>query len=40
MRNFSMARQVVGAFALSCAMNGIGVAVISLGVLVWNASRA
>jgi hypothetical protein len=40
MRNFSTARQVLGAFALSCAMNGVGVAMVTLGVLVWNNSRA
>lgn len=40
MLDFSITRQAVGAFALSCAMNGVGVAIITLCVLAWNASRA
>ena len=40
MLNFSMARQLIGTFALSCAMNGIGVATITLTIVMWNANRA
>ena len=40
MLNFSMARQLIGTFTLSCAMNGIGVAMISLTIVLWNSSRA
>jgi|HubBroStandDraft_4_1064222.scaffolds.fasta_scaffold3634310_1 hypothetical protein len=40
MLNFFLARQLIGTFALNCAMNGIGVATITLTVVLWNASRA
>jgi hypothetical protein len=39
MLNFSMARQVMGMFAVNCAMNGIGVAIVTLAILAWNTSR-
>jgi hypothetical protein len=39
MRNFSMAGQMMGTFAFSCATNGIGVAIVTLAVLVWNARQ-
>ena len=40
MLNFSLVQQWIGTFALSCAMNGIGVATITLTIVLWNASRA
>lgn len=40
MMNFAMTRQVIGTFALSCAMNGIGAAIVSLTIVAWNIVRA
>jgi hypothetical protein len=40
MLNIAMARQLIGTFALSCAMNGVGAAVVTLTILAWNAMRA
>jgi len=40
MLNFCMTRQLIGTFAVSCAMNGIGVAIVTLTIVLWNASRA
>jgi hypothetical protein len=40
MLNFAMARQLIGTLALSCAMNGVGAAVVTLTILAWNAMRA
>ena len=40
MLNFFLARQWIGSFALNCATNGIGVATITLTILLWNARRA
>ena len=39
MRNLSMAAQMMGTFAFSCAMNGIGVAIVTLAILAWNARQ-
>ena len=39
MRNHSKAGQIIGTFAFSCAMNGIGVAVVTLAILAWNARQ-
>jgi hypothetical protein len=36
MRNLDMTWQVIGRVALSCALNGIGVAVVTLVILAWN----
>jgi hypothetical protein len=40
MMNFAMTRQVIAAFAFSCAMNGIGTAIVSLTIVAWNMVRA
>ena len=40
MLNFAMTRQLIGTFALSCAVNGIGTAMVSLTILAGNEARA
>jgi hypothetical protein len=40
MMNFAMTRQLISIFAFSCAMNGIGAAIVSLTILAWNIVRA
>jgi hypothetical protein len=36
MRNLCTTWQVIGSVALSCALDGIGVAVVTLAILAWN----
>jgi hypothetical protein len=40
MMNFSTVRHVIGTFAVSCAMNGVAVAFVTMTIVLWNANRA